>query len=47
MSKPESLLPYYRWKPTKELLKACKKKKLARNTMKNTRLLLHLLKETR
>ena len=25
MSKPESLLPYYRWKPTKELLKACKK----------------------
>ena len=25
MSKPESLLPCYRWKPAKELLKACKK----------------------
>ena len=25
MSTPESLLPCYRWKPTKELLKACKK----------------------
>ena len=25
MSNPENLLPCYRWKPTKELLKACKK----------------------
>ena len=25
MSKHKSLLPCYRWKPTKELLKACKK----------------------
>ena len=25
MSKPESLLLCYRWKPTKEFLKACKK----------------------
>ena len=25
MTKSESLLPCYRWKPTKELLKACKK----------------------